>query len=113
MKLNANDIKEIRSAFRKAENAAEARVALANRYGITPAQVDSITEGVERDQHHRPNSKAFDVELFKELYYGDPEEFTFVPNIISVDYYDGITVGNHFGITDYYDENGQIHFAED
>ena len=52
-------------------------------------------------------------ELFKELYYGDPEEFTFVPNIISVDYYDGITVGNHFGITDYYDENGQIHFAED
>ena len=68
MKLSANDIKEIRSTFRKAENAAEARVALANRYGVTPAQVDSITEGVERDQHHRPNSKAFDVELFKKLY---------------------------------------------
>ena len=89
MKLNANDIKEIRSAFRKAENAAEARVALANRYGITPAQVDSITEGVERDQHHRPNSKAFDVELFKELYEGgmnDKEiakKMGFTPSTIS------------------------------
>jgi hypothetical protein len=52
--------------------------------------------------------------LFKELYEGNLEEYTFVTNIICVDFTDGTMVGHYLFLLDdfYYDKNGIIHYKD-
>ena len=52
--------------------------------------------------------------LFRELYYGDPEDYTFVTRLMGVAYEDGTDVGHlYLSVLDFgYDENGQLHFSE-
>lgn len=52
--------------------------------------------------------------LFRELYYGNPEDYRFETNIICVWFADGTQVGYYFNLPfDYeYDENGKMHITE-
>ena len=57
-------------------------------------------------------SKADD--LFRELYDGNPEDYTFVVNFMGAQFKDGTTVGHvYMNNMDFdYDENGEIHFSD-
>ena len=53
-------------------------------------------------------------DLFKELYFGNPEDYTFEVNLIAVYFEDGTDVGHFilFSMDYYYDENGKIHYND-
>ena len=60
-----------------------------------------------------PTNHSWDgYEIFKELYYGNAEDYTFVTNVIYVTFTDLIVVG-HNGGSYYYDENGTIYFKDE
>ena len=63
---------------------------------------------------HPTNTSWQYDELFKELYYGNIDDFRFVTNIICVYFTDNTTVGHYLFLPSdfYYDENGIIHFKD-
>jgi hypothetical protein len=63
---------------------------------------------------HPRNTSWQNDALFKELYEGNLEEFTFVSNIICVNFTDGTTVGHSLVLQSdfYYDENGRIYYKD-
>lgn len=63
---------------------------------------------------HPTNTSWQNDELFKELYYGDLQDFVFITNVICVYFMDGTVVGHYlFSPSDfYYDGNGIIHYKD-
>ena len=63
---------------------------------------------------HPTNTSWQNDALFKELYEGNLEEYTFVTNIICVDFADGTMVGHYLSLPGdfYYDNNGIIHYKD-
>lgn len=61
---------------------------------------------------HPTNRSWENNEVFKELYYGNAEDFTFTTNVIYVAFTDGVVVGHNFA-TYYYDENGIIYYKDE
>lgn len=53
-------------------------------------------------------------DLFRELYDGNPEDYTFVAKFMGAQFEDGTTVGHvYMNNMDFdYDENGEIHFSD-
>ena len=63
---------------------------------------------------HPTNTSWQNDALFKELYYGNLEDYTFISNIICVDFTDGTMVGHYLFLPSdfYYDENGRIYYKD-
>ena len=63
---------------------------------------------------HPTNTSWQNDKLFKELYYGNLEDFVFITNIICVYFTDGTMVGHYLFLPSdfYYDENGTIHYKD-
>ena len=63
---------------------------------------------------HPTNTSWQNDALFKELYYGNLDEYTFITNIIRVDFTDGKVVG-HYLLSQsdfYYDDNGRLYYKD-
>ena len=61
---------------------------------------------------HNSNDDWENNEIFKELYYGNLQDYTFKTNVISVSFTDSVVVGHNFA-SYYYDEKGTIYFKDE
>ena len=61
---------------------------------------------------HTTNTSWDNNDIFREIYFGNLEDYRFETNVVCVTFEDGVTVGHAFADF-YYDEKGVIHYKDE